>query len=312
MKKLPACLLLLLFVGHAPFALCNSYQPGEMLRRDGSTLHYVLKPADTVGSTGDLLVILQGSSCRSVATITSIWEKYALLLPNADALAIEKYGIPPGFHGESAGECPQAYLQKDTLEQRYQDLVDVIQKLQRQHEYQRVVLIGGSEGASLAILAAAKGAPVDAAIAVNAGGRWFVDDVLHAMRASIPDETAREEAVAGFKQFISSLDAQALDGPAVSDHGIGWWRAMTGNDQQQNLAQATLPIHLIQGGMDTDVSPQAWLLMRDAIGETSNPLVSFTFYPGLDHRLRAEDGDDKTGEVLHAARDWLRRLGAGP
>lgn len=283
-------------------------QAAQIKRADGSSIDFNLtkRRAGTWGQT--LLVILQGSSCESVLTIRSISSTYAKLLADADILTIEKYGIAPGFstrNGADHNQCPDEYFHYDSLDQRKNDVSSVLTQLSSQHKYERRILFGGSEGASLAIALASRGDLVDAVIAFNAGGRYFKDDVIHSMKATIGDEEARQAAVSGFTEFASRLTQPEPFPVKMSNHGYPWWKSMLENDQLSNLLVATVPVFVIQGGQDQNVSPVTWMDLRKQVENGDQQQVYFHYYPHLDHGLRNEAGQDESELVMTDIRAWI-------
>lgn len=285
----------------------------QLSREDGSQISYYLEHAADSDRSGVLLVVLQGSACNSVTRIASISRHYARLLPGADVLTIEKYGLTaelPLDKNPDRPDCPQAYLENDHLLQRERDVLAVLARLSAEHDYRMRVALGGSEGASLAILLAARGELLDAAVALNPGGRFFRDDVLHSMRATIPDEGALEQAQQGFGAFASEVTDGEPFPVEMSGHGYRWWRSMLQLDQLAALERVTLPLLVVQGGKDNNVDPDGPRRMIEQLGERERGQVEFSFYPQLDHGFREPGGGDKTEEVLADVRRWVLALPA--
>ncbi|WP_286145983.1 hypothetical protein [Shigella sp. FC1967] len=118
---------------------------------------------------------MQGSDCNSIKNNTFIQETFGQWLPNSDVLMVEKYGITAQLpYSQYEGEridCPKSYKRHDNPTQRAEDYEAVLDNLSPQ--YPNIILIGGSEGATMVHLVVAKRNDIKAAIALNGGGRFF-------------------------------------------------------------------------------------------------------------------------------------------
>ncbi|MCB4321788.1 alpha/beta hydrolase [Alcaligenes sp. 13f] len=236
----------------------------ELARADGSTIHYYVQPAIAPQEgVHELLLIVQGSDCNSVAHKKVVWETLAKARPQAQVLAVEKYALTaalPDSDDPERSDCPTDYIQRDQPQQRVADLDAVLKQLQSQTRYDKLFALGGSEGAVIVHLLAAQTSHLDAAISFNGGGRWFQDDVLYS--ASIQEMPAadKQTMLDGLGEFLRQARA-GLD-TRMSGHGRDWWQQMLNLDQAEVLRRIAIPTLVIQSGRDTSVSPQAtaqWL-----------------------------------------------------
>ncbi|HBJ66723.1 MAG TPA: alpha/beta hydrolase, partial [Alcaligenes faecalis] len=234
-------------------------QPHELARADGSTIHYYVQPAIAPQEgVHELLLIVQGSDCNSVAHKKVVWETLAKARPQAQVLAVEKYALTaalPDSDDPERSDCPTDYIQRDQPQQRVADLDAVLKQLQSQTRYDKLFALGGSEGAVIVHLLAAQTSHLDAAISFNGGGRWFQDDVLYS--ASIQETPAadKQTMLDGLGEFLRQARA-GLD-TRMSGHGRDWWQQMLNLDQAEVLRRIAIPTLVIQSGRDTSVSPQA-------------------------------------------------------
>jgi hypothetical protein len=287
--------------------------PFPIERGDHSRIDYYLERRAPSGRGGTLLVVLQGSDCNSVTRIDAIHRDLAAVLPDADRLTIEKYGITaalPYSDETERPDCPAAYLLHDTPMQRARDAAAVVGRLAAEHGYARVVVLGGSEGAVVANLLAARSPRIDAIIGFGGGGRWFLDDVLHSIAASDLPAGQRVRAVNDLRGMARHL-ARGGTVPAMSDHGAAWWRTTLGIDQLAVLRTVRAPVLLIQGGADASASTADLRRMVDALARpASGPeSVRLRVYPALDHRLRGPDGVSQMDRVAVDMMNWLREQG---
>ena len=80
---------------------------------------------------------------------------------------------------------------------------------------------------------------------------------------------------------------------------------MLENDQLSNLVVATVPVFVIQGGQDQNVSPVTWMDLRNQVANGDQQQAYFRYYPHLDHGLRNEAGQDESELVMADIRTWI-------
>ncbi|MEX6038682.1 hypothetical protein [Providencia hangzhouensis] len=128
----------------------------------------------------DLLVLLQGSDCKSVINKPNMLKNFGVVFPHNDILLVEKTGLNSqvGVNGEEASEeCPVDYMSKDSPLERANNYVTVLKQLK--NDYQHIVLLGGSEGALVTNLILTQENFITASVALNVGGQYFINDVLY-------------------------------------------------------------------------------------------------------------------------------------
>lgn len=272
-------------------------------REDGSSIHYYLDAAVPGETSPALLVILQGSDCNSVRHIRLV-TPMRQVLPAADLLTVEKYGIDdtlPYREEVPRQDCPDAFVQHDTPQRRVSDVTRVLQAVIARNGYQKVVVLGGSEGAVIANLVTASSGLVDATLAFSGGGRWFIDDVRH----SVAD--APKEEKAGLNAFLQ----QVLTAPPfplnASDHGYAWWHGMLNIDQLATLRSIKTPVLIVQGDQDRAVSPGAVGKMIAELRADGKTNITYLNYPALDHVMRRENGESEMTRVVADMRAWLEK-----
>ncbi|MDX7788635.1 alpha/beta hydrolase family protein [Aeromonas caviae] len=276
-------------------------------RDDSSHISYYLVPHSY--DTDTLLLILQGSDCNSVLKIDSILTDYKNVWPEADVLLIEKYGINRKLKystDPARKDCPAQYLEKDSPAQRVADIKAVLDTVRKDGQYKRFILLGGSEGAVIANLVTADVDYIDATIAFNGGGRWFIDDVSHSIAVKHKNPEAAKKEIDGFKGFAEHVLNNKPFEIDVSGHGYHWWQQMLSIDQLDTFKKVKSPLLIIQSGMDTSVSPQKTdeLVQRlEALGKNN---IEYRRYEALDHGLKNSDGKSQRKEVIRDINIWLR------
>lgn len=274
-------------------------------RTDETYINYYLH--ESIPSSGTLLVLIQGSDCNSVYHNKLINDKFAKVLPQADVLTVEKHGIDKNLAWDKDPErpdCPNAYLINDSPTQRVKDYTQVLNTLNQNRRYSKIVLVGGSEGALIANILASQLSDISATISLNGGGRKFVDDVLHNIRSQSPSDEAYKQAsdgFIGFHNYILNSEPFELN---MSGHGYNWWKEMFEIDQTQVLSKIATPLLLIQSGQDKNVSVDLAIAQAKQISK-NQPNVTFKVYDQLDHSFKAADGTSQVDAVIKSIQHWL-------
>ncbi|MCS3769419.1 dienelactone hydrolase [Aeromonas hydrophila] len=276
-------------------------------RDDGSPISYYLVQHTHDADT--LLLILQGSDCNSVLNIGSILSDYKNVWPEADVLLVEKYGIDSKLKystDPARKDCPAQYLEKDSPAQRVADIKTVLDIVRKNGQYKTFILLGGSEGAVIANLVTADVDSVNTTIAFNGGGRWFIDDVSHSIAAEHKNIEAARKDIDDFKGFAEHVLNSKPFELEVSGHGYHWWQQVLSIDQLDTLIKVNSPLLIIQGGMDTSVSPQKTDEMMQRLKELGKNNIEYRRYEELDHWLKNIDGKSLRKEVISDINIWLR------
>lgn len=303
--KIRAIFLLLLFLTFTSNA--DDIITRTASRDDGSPISYYLVQHSHDADT--LLLILQGSDCNSVLNIDSIFTDYKDVWPEADVLLVEKYGIDSKLKystDPTRKDCPAQYLENDSPAQRIADIKAVLDIVRKNGQYKTFILLGGSEGAVIANLVTAAVDYIDATVAFNGGGRWFIDDVSHSIAVKHKNPEAARKEIDGFKGFAEHVLNNKPFEIDVSGHGYHWWQQMLSIDQLDILKKVKSPLLIVQGGMDTSVSPQKTdeLVQRlKALGKNN---IEYRRYEALDHGLKDSDGKSLRKEVIRDINIWLR------
>lgn len=309
--KIRAIFLLLLFLTFTSNA--DDIITRTASRDDGSPISYYLVQHSHDAET--LLLILQGSDCNSVLNIDSIFSDYKNVWPESDVLLVEKYGINRKLKystDPTRKDCPAQYLENDSPAQRVADIKAVLDIVRKNGQYKKFILLGGSEGAVIANLVIADVDYIDATIAFNGGGRWFIDDVSHSIAVKHKNPAAARKEVDDFKGFAEHVLNSKPFELEVSGHGYHWWQQMLSIDQLDTLQNIKSPLLIIQGGMDTSVSPQKTDEMMQRLKELGKNNIEYRRYEKLDHGLKNSDGKSQRKEVVSDMNMWLKSKLSNP
>lgn len=303
--KILAIFLLLLFLTFTSNA--EDITTRTASRGDGPPISYYLVQHTHDADT--LLLILQGSDCNSVLNIDSILSDYKNAWPEADVLLIEKYGIDSNLKYSTdpvRKDCPVQYLEKDSPAQRVADIKLVLDIVRKDGQYKKIILLGGSEGAVIANLVSADVDYIDATIAFNGGGRWFIDDVSHSIAAEHKNPAAAGKEIDGFKGFAEHVLNSKPFELEVSGHSYHWWQQMLSIDQLDTLKKVNSPLLIIKGRIDTSVSPQKTDELLQRLKDLGKNNIEYRRYEKLDHGFKDSDGKSQRKEVVTDMNIWLQ------
>ncbi|WP_109406235.1 acyl-CoA thioester hydrolase/BAAT C-terminal domain-containing protein [Proteus faecis] len=271
-------------------------------RKDGSEISYYVDKRAEKNQT--LLVLMQGSDCNSIKNNVFIQETFGHWLPNSDVLMVEKYGItaqlPYSQYDGERIDCPKSYQRHDNPKQRTEDYEAVLDKLSSQ--YPNIILLGGSEGATIVHLMVTKRNDIKAAIALNGGGRFFLDDVLYNIRHTTPKEHV-EDALNGFQQFADAIKNDQIDDEQfISEHSKIWWQQFFTIDLLKIIkSNQHTPVLIIQTLNDTNVNVDSFYQLSQDINQ---PNVKFIKYEKLDHGFYNEQGERLTNKIINDIQHW--------
>lgn len=198
-----------------------------------------------------VVAILQGSECLRVS------DKYPDLIATLNArgiavLRVEKTGLTPDT---PIGDCPPAYLQKNDLDRRLLDLLAVVAELRKDPTWdRRLVLVGGSEGAMLAALAAPLIPEVRAVALISGGGGFtFAEEIEHMMRSQAAGDAA-------IQQFRETRKQSHIDPTTTREWGSDgklarntwlWLSRAEDLELARPLLRVDVPILVLHGARDT-------------------------------------------------------------
>jgi len=146
-------------------------------------------------------------------------------------------------------------------------------------DYKRVVVIGHSEGARIGVLAAIDNPNVAAVVTIAGAGRRF-DEVIKAQLAdqSLTLLEMAEPIIKSLKDGVTITDVPpiltSLFRPSVQPYLI----SMFASDPVAEIAKLTVPVLIIQGETDIQVSPEDAVLLQKA-----QPRAKMSIIPNMNH-----------------------------
>lgn len=207
--------------------------------------------------------------------------------------------------GVGASQYPGLSEEALRFEHLAEDAQALGQLLQADERFDALVLLGHSEGALIAALAAERLAPRALVSVAGAGERASVL-MRRQIQAVVPPELA-EPALAALSaleagQSVADVPDELvlLFRPSVQPYLVSWFR----HDPAEVLARSTAPVLLVHGAVDAQVPAQHARMLHAA-----QPQSRLWLVPGMDHLL-AVDGQVAAGVELVAGEvaAWLGEL----
>lgn len=149
-------------------------------------------------------------------------------------------------------------------------------------EYKRVVVIGHSEGAQIGVISAIDNPKVAAVISIAGIGRK-VDNVLKTQLAQQSEEllAMSEPIIESLKKGVMVQEVPnqltSLFRLSIQPYLISWFAT----DPADEMARLTIPVLIVQGDTDIQVSIEDARLLKD-----SNPQAEMLIIPNMNHVLK--------------------------
>jgi len=216
-----------------------------------------------------------------------------------------------------------ANLQKLDLAQTSIDdfVADVIagaRKLGTDRRFSKVVLIGHSEGAELVLQASNRGAPAAGIVMLSGAGRPIMAVLREQLSKQLPpEELVRwDSASARYLRGEEAGDVHPGLKPLLLPANRKFMQSWARYDPAAEIARAHLPVLIIQGGHDLQISEVDARALQSA-----QPAAKLVIIPAANHVFRAATDDrmaqlrlytDPTipivPELTPAIADWIKHL----
>lgn len=285
-------------------------EPLVLEQADGVPLYYYYDPPP---QKGPVVVILQGSECLRVG------DKYGPLIQqlhklNLGVLRVEKPGLSPST---PIGECPQAYLRKNTLERRVWDLLSVLGELRKRPDWDgRLALVGGSEGGMLAALCAPL-IPETRAVALisSGGGLTFGQEIELTIASQMRSSGAPPQRITQEVEHLREVFEQARREPSTvqewgSDGKLArnthlWVSQAADMAVYRALLRVEVPILVVHGSADRSTPVQSAQVLEESFGRAGKSNLQLRVIEGAGH--------DQALETIQFTLGWVaQQLGATP
>lgn len=229
-----------------------------------------------------LLFFIQGSDYQSLQHIMP--QLAGATLMGVRTIIAERRGI--GIDG-SIDEAAAIY--GSTLSQRITDHQLVIDwYCKRQDADLPIILIGSSEGGTVAGAIAAREQRITHLVLVGSGGWPQAKELKHML-----EEDGRGFGVRTMAEFESQLEAIHQDPDSISmwaGHPYRRWSSFLWYDPMVDLQSLSIPVLVMHGALDDAVPVESARSIRDRFvdrepskTDESGPVVSYVEFPELDH-----------------------------
>lgn len=228
-----------------------------------------------------------GNSRMGLRTNTYAQLAWGLAARGIATFRYDKRGI-----GASRGNLTAADFTKATLDQYAGDVKAIADTLRTDHRFSHVVLLGHSEGTSLAVRAVNLGA-VPAGVASIAGvGRPF----LTVLRSQLARQIDSAALVHYDTMMTAYLAGQDPNGPAYlaslfAPVNRAFMRSLVAYDAPAEIAHVRCPVLIVQGDMDIQVSVEDADLLHRAKADARELVLA-----GDNHVFKRVTGRDPAAQ----------------
>ncbi len=183
------------------------------------------------------------------------------------------------------------------------DAVAAVAWLRRQPgiDADRVFVVGHSLGATLAPrIGERSGTDAAGLVLIAAGARPIEDLVMEQVRHLAPSQGISDEVIAGLQAQSDRVKALArgeaidLDEPMMLGLSAAYWQALSAYDPVASAQALSLPMLILHGERDYQVTMTDLGLWRDALGDADR--VAIKSYPALNHLFIAGEGPSLPAE----------------
>ena len=226
--------------------------------------------------------------------------------------------------GQSGGRAEAA-----TIGDSADDVVSVVGWLRKQKDVdgKRVYVVGHSEGAAVALIAATRADAIKAVVAIAAPGTTGAELVLDQQRRALDAlkiaDDEKQRRIALQKQIMNAvLTGQGWEGvpaPVRKQADTPWFRSFLLWDPVPVMKKVQQPLLIMHGELDKQVPVQSAELLNGLAAQRKKGPATLTLVPGINHLLVPAT----TGEVAEYGSltdpsispvvatqiaDWLKQL----
>ena len=205
--------------------------------------------------------------------------------------------------GQSGGRTENA-----TLADYADDAIAVVKWLEKRKDVdgKRLIVVGHSEGAAVALLAAAKQKAIDGVVSIAGPGTTGAELILEQQRHVLDRLSLSPEEKQAKIELQKKIQEEVIAGRGLDDvppelrrqADTPWFRSLLSYDPAQAIGKVRQPLLIVQGDLDTQVPPaHADRLAEAARARKKASPVEVVHIPGVNHLLVAA----KTGEVAEYA-----------
>lgn len=276
-----------------------TFRQGQAIRPDGSRLTFFLGNfKDGLNARKPLLIFLDGSGAQShfVRVGDNLgYSLFGLIASHASAYhvaATEKRGVEfaaNGARGTAEGASAE-YNRHATIQDRVADVRLLLDTLLAEPNVDAscVLLVGHSEGATVAAVAAAEDARITHVAFLSGGGSPQLFDFYVMRRKQMREQGAAPEQIeAAIRQLDGEIRA-VLDDPGNEQklwlgHAYKRWTTFATTSSAEHLARAKARLFLAHGSEDASVPIESFDYLVMELLRRGRRDFTARRYPGCDH-----------------------------
>ena len=282
----------------------------SLQRTDGSSMRVYL--ATPLKSNFPVAVLLQGSVCVSSQPMFQAMQG-PLVAAGIAVIAIEKYGLD-----ENTTDCPQAYLENNTVQQRILDHLQLVSYLRQNLPgwNGHIAWAGGSEGGQVGSLVAPLVPETSALLMLASGGGMTMAEELPldfsksmARNGSSTEEIKKQidDIQDHYNQIKTNptWKLEWLSDGKTARNTYKWWESILWIKALPLLETLQAPIYIAHGTEDSSCVYESSKLIADRFAALGKTNLTFKTYPGLEHNFSDLKGVSHQQEVIGDALQWL-------
>lgn len=290
----------------SPFSFSDTF---SILRSDGTEITFYL---DTPKANSfPVLIGFQGSTCVTSYSMHQMLRS-ALLPLNIGVLSVEKRGLT-----STSTLCPDEYIQKNTIQERVLDHLQVVTFLRKNQPQwnHKLGLAGGSEGGMISALVAPH-IPETTAVALLAsgGGLTMGEEMLLLTKKQMQRQGASnhdiQTALAQMQHQFGEIKSNPTpekewlsDGKAARNT-YKWWASILDVKLESALLSLEIPIYAAHGTADTSCPVESSDLLVQSFTDNKKTNITYKRYEGLEHNWTDAQGNQHP-EVLNNTMSWI-------
>lgn len=243
-----------------------------------------------------------GSEPVSVADSTA---QYADLVARGFVVVLLQ---PRGVSGNGSVD-QDVFRQYETRQRRAADQRAVMDAYLSDSGSAPVLLVGTSQGGTVAADVAASDARVTHLLLLASGGGFTQAEELETLfveRGQGPSEFSSLEAL---HARFDEIEANPDSGELWLGHPFRMWSSYLWFRPMDGLRALSIPIFLAQGTADETTPVESARAMRDEFSRLGKTNLTYVEYPRLDHHFDNEDGETGLMDVQKDAFIWMAASG---
>jgi len=181
-----------------------------------------------------------------------------------------------------------------TIDDFVDDVTSGARALASDRRFSKVVLIGHSEGAELVLQAVNRGAPAAGVVMMSGAGRPIMSVIREQLSKQLPPEELTKWDSASARYLRGEDPGEVHPGlrQLLLPTNLKFMQTWVKYDPPAEIARAKVPVLIVQGGHDIQVSEADARSLKAA-----HPAADLLLIPAANHVYRATDTDDRLAQL---------------